>query len=680
MEKSIQTDGRLVLGVCYYPEHWDESLWDSDMQRMAQHGISVIRIGEFAWNLMEPRPGEFDFSFFLRVLDCARRHGLGVIFGTPTATPPAWLTQRYPEVLNAAPDGTLYRHGMRRHYNYNSAVYRRFCLRLIERMAQALCAHPAIVGWQIDNELNCEIDVFYSSADHDAFRRWLREKYATLDALNAAWGTVFWNQTYTDWSQVCLTRPTVSGSNNPHALLDEKRFISDSARSFCKMQADALRRYIPQSQFITTNGLFNHLDNHGMTQESLDFISYDSYPMFGYQRGAQADGLYDRRWAANLARVRSISPHFMVMEQQSGPGGWTSKMVLPAPKPGQMRLWAYQSVAAGADAVSFFRWRTAAFGTEIYWHGLLNYDSLDNRRIAELDTLRDEFSAIGERVAGSSFVASCAILRDYDNDFDTEEDQWVQPLTRHSETAWLLALERSHVPYDFFNLTDDTRPEELAGYELLICPHAPIMTQKRADALEAYVRRGGKVIFGARTGYKDLQGHCPMAPMPGALAWAGCTIHDFTQLGPFDPAGRVLINGREVEAPLFHDLLTPAQDARVLATFASDWYAGAPAAVLRELDLGWACYYGAALSEDAAYELLNTFALHCPADDALIIPAEVGFALREKDGHRLAFLLNYSAGEVSVGLCRPVKDLLNNPVQDDRLFLPAYGVALVELT
>ena len=374
----------LTVGTCYYPEHWPETLWEDDLRRMLDSGITVIRVGEFAWSKFELHEGEFTFDFFDRFLDLCAEMGMKVIFGTPTATPPAWLTEKYPEVLNCSMDGVLYRHGGRRHYNYNSPVYQQLCARIVEQLARHYGHHPAIVGWQIDNEINCETCDFYSEADSAAFRKFLREKYGTLDALNDAWGTVFWNQTYTDWAQVYVPRPTATPGVNPHLLLDYSRFVSESAIRFCRIQADILRQHVAPGVYITTHGLFANLDNHRLQDECLDVMTYDSYPSFAFELDHpwNPDAMNDRGWSRMLAEVRSVCPHFGIMEQQSGANGWYNRMEGPAPRPGQLTLWAMQSVAHGADFVSFFRWRTCTVGTEIYWHGILNYDNRDNRRLA----------------------------------------------------------------------------------------------------------------------------------------------------------------------------------------------------------------------------------------------------------------------------------------------------------
>ena len=416
---------RLVLGTCYYPEHWPEAMWREDLERMLASGIEVIRIAEFAWNKTEPVEGVFTYDFFDRFLDLCDETGMKVIFGTPTATPPAWLTERYPEVLNVDVEGKTYRHGARRHYNYNAPVYRYLTERIVTRLGEHYGQRKCIIGWQIDNELNCETDKFHSEADSAAFRLFLRDKYGTLDALNEAWGTVFWNQTYTNWDEVHVPRKTISNSTNPHEVLDYTRFVSASARSFCKLQSDILRKYIKPGDFITTNGMFSSLDNHQMTKESLDFYTYDSYPNFAYCLDAYNPDdrdLRDRRWSRNLIQVRSVSPEFGIMEQQSGANGWNTRMEAPTPRPGQMTLWTLQSIAHGADFVSYFRWRTAIMGTEIYWHGILDYSGRENRRLRELKDIREKIGRLAP-VAGQKYRAKVALLKDYDNEWDAALDK-----------------------------------------------------------------------------------------------------------------------------------------------------------------------------------------------------------------------------------------------------------------
>lgn len=324
---------RLTMGVCYYPEHWPKTLWREDLRRMKAAGITVLRAAEFSWSILEPREGEFRFDFFDEFLDLCRELEMQVILGTPTATPPAWLTQRYPEVLNARQDGTLLRHGARRHYTYNSPVYQRLCARIVEQMARHYGPHPAVVGWQIDNELNCETDEFYAQADHAAFRDFVRAKYGSLETLNQAWGTVFWSQTYTDWSQIHCPGPVLNGGHNPHLLLDYIRFVSESCLAFAAMQARILRAYKKPGDFITTNGLFGSLDNHRLQNEVLDVYTYDSYPDFAFALDKPMKDLKDRNWSRKLIETRSVAPTSALWSSRAAGAAGSTGWRCPCPGP-----------------------------------------------------------------------------------------------------------------------------------------------------------------------------------------------------------------------------------------------------------------------------------------------------------------------------------------------------------
>lgn len=683
-EKAIRLE-KPTLGVCYYPEHWAEELWENDLDRMLEYGIEVIRIAEFAWNRFEPEEGVFTFDFFDKFMELAHKKGLKVIFCTPTATPPAWLTHKYPEVLNAMKDGTLYQHGLRRHYNYNSQVYRDFTSRIVEKIVAHYANHAAIIGWQIDNELNCEANVFYSQADHQAFRIYLKNKFKTLEALNEAMGTTFWNQTYTDWEEIHLTRPTVSHCTNPHLALEEKRFISASTISFCKLQADIIKKYITKEQFITTNGIFGHLDSHEMTDACLDFITYDCYPNFAFDTSIDPKNvgiLKDRRSSWNLTRARSISPNFGIMEQQSGAGGWDYRMKQPAPKPGQMRLWSFQSLAHGADFISYFRWRTCWIGTEIYWHGLNDYSNEPNRRLEELKHIHQDMKKI-QQVAGSKYQAKVALIKDYDNEWDGEQDQWHGPLAEFSDNAWFTAAQLNHTPLDFLYLRNSenhkTSLEELSKYSLLIYPHATILTQETALLLKDYVCGGGTLIMGARTGYKDEFGRCPMRPMPGfASELCGVKVTDYTNLGPVDEPEFAVWEGAEVEAPIFNDILEPVGEAKVLATFKGNYYDGAPALVVNPVGKGTTYYYGAGFSTQAAESFLEKLGFAEPYRKRIELPKEAELAVRYIDGKEYLFILNYMGHNIEITIKQPMVNLLTGDLLTGVVGLEKYGVVVLE--
>jgi len=672
---------KMTVGVCYYPEHWDRALWESDIKRMLENGITVVRIAEFAWNKFENEEGVFNFDFFDDFLDVCEKLGMKVIFGTPTATPPAWLTEKYPEVLNARQDGALYRHGGRRHYNYNSPLYRLFCARIVEKIADHYAKRPSIIGWQIDNELNCEISGFYSQSDTVAFREFLKKKYETLDRLNEAWGTVFWNQTYTKWDQIFVPRAPNINAVNPHLNLDYIRFVSQSAISFCALQSDILRKYIKPGDFITTNGLFGNLDNHEMTDKCLDIYTYDSYPNFAYGVDSVWDdnALSDRRWSRNLTEVRSICPHFGVMEQQSGANGWSTRMEAAAPRPGQLNLWALQSVAHGADFVSFFRWRTAAFGTEMYWHGILDYDNRDNRRLSEVRLFADNLKKL-EKIRGSRFCAKVAYVKDYDNEWDSTFDVWHSRISRASDAGIVEGLQFGHVPYDVVYLKDETLVSELAEYDVLIYPHPLIINEARISVLKEYVENGGKLVIGCRAGQKDMTGKCPMLPMPGLFSClSGSDVIDFTFQSPAEKVPKVSFGNRELEAKVFCDIMEAKEGAKVLASYSGCFFEGRAALIEKEVGCGKVLHYGSTFTRDSVQAIMEYLGVLETFDEIVTLPGDIELVLRENEGRKYVFLLNYKHRKVEAKVNVRTRSLLTGKEVSGDITLEKFAVEVLEV-
>ena len=661
------------MGVCYYPEHWNQALWEDDLRRMEDCGIQFVRIAEFAWNKFENTEGRFTFDFFDRFLEMVDHTNIKVIFCTPTATPPAWLTEKYPEVLNADKHGMKYHHGARRHYNYNAKIYQEKTEIIVEQLARHYGQNKLIIGWQIDNELNCAANEFYSEADHEAFREFLKNKYETLEQLNDAWGTVFWNQTYTDWQQVYLPRYTQRDTVNPHLKLDSIRFYSESCILYCKLQADILKRYIHKDAFITTNSFFPHIEHPKMVKECLDFISYDSYPAMGFMDGA--DSMKDRKWSMNLAQVRSTGDEFGIMEQQTGPGGWFNYRVVPAPKPGQIRLWAFQSIANGADFINFFRWRTCTFGTEIYWHGILNYDNRSNQRLQEVKRIGEEIKKIRD-ACGRKYQAQVAILMDYENEWDGESDIWHGPVRKFSHKCLFQALQEEHIPFDYIAVTPSLRAEDLEPYSAVFAPHITIVKEQLVQILKEYVRRGGAFYTGARSGYKDSSGKCYMADMPALMTdLFGTAVYDFTAVMPNDENAVIRLREEEVDAPLFHDILTPLdEDCIVLGRYKGGYYKGHPACIKHLYGNGAAYYYGSAFSVSCVKELMKERGIFSVAEELVEAPPSCELAMRQNDNEGYLFILNYEDQKATLMLKKRMENMWTGKTEEGQLELKKYGV------
>lgn len=673
---------KMKLGVCYYPEHWDKTLWENDLLRMKEAGITVIRIGEFAWNLIEIKEGIFDFSFFDEFLLLCEQHQMDVIFGTPTATPPAWITEKYPDILNVRIDGISYQHGERRHYTYNSKNYIRLSSIIVTKMAEHYGQHPNVVGWQIDNEFNCHVDEFYSESDTVAFREFLKEKYESLEKLNTAWGTIFWNQTYSEWSQVNTPRVTPSMGINPHQHLDYYRFVSESTIRFCKMQERILRKYVRKDAFITTNGMFKNIDNHTMQDECLDVFTYDSYPNFAFgveKNPLKNNGLNDRKCSKNLTEVRSVCSHFGIMEQQVGAGSWTILPGNPAPRPGQLTLWALQSVAHGADFISFFRWRTCNIGTELYWHGILDYDNRKNRKFFEVQDFSKKLEKLNP-LCGSNHEATFAIVKDYDNEWDTVVDSWHNQISYNEEEVIFNTTQRAHIPYDLVYINDRTQDEELASYPVLIYAHPMIITQERVELLERYVKNGGILIMGCRAGLKDIYGRAVMLPQPGLLQQiTQSDVLDFTFTSPAEDKTFALWNENHIETPIFNDILTPLNDAKIVAEYGNSYYKDCGALVENNLGKGKILHFGSTFSQSSILQIFDYLNVKSPFESYLEVPEELELVLRSIGEKQFIFVLNYQQNSVEYSIKKELKSLFSEQTMIGNQTLAPFEVEVFEI-
>ena len=403
------------FGVDYYPEHWPQDRWPIDAQLMQEAGFNTVRLAEFAWSRLEPRPDHFDFGWLDQAIAVLQTHGIQVVLGTPTASPPPWVMAMFPDAYRVPESGQRMSYGNRRAYCPTHPGYRERSRIITAAMAAHYAGHPAVIGWQTDNEFG---DRCYCPTCRAHFQAWLQRKYGSLDALNTAWGTVFWSHEYTEWSQIpaplATAAPFGEGSHNPGLALDYYRCLSDAYVAFQREQVEILRQQCPH-HFITHNLMGFGYDrlNYFDLAADLDFVTWDNYRRMQWTFHPDVNPS-DAALAHDTMRGLK-QKNFWVMEQQAGPGGW--QVVSVAPRPGELRLWAYQGIAHGADAIIFFRWRTARFGTEQYWHGLLDHDARPGRRYAEIKRMGAEIQRLGEPVAGASVHADVAMLLDYDSRF-----------------------------------------------------------------------------------------------------------------------------------------------------------------------------------------------------------------------------------------------------------------------
>jgi beta-galactosidase len=689
MNKSYSYES-FLYGVVYYPEQWPETRWESDLSRIAQTGMNVVRMGEGAWSVWEPEEGRYEFALFDRALELCQKHELKAIMGTPTYTPPAWLTERYPEVLRASFDGTRLAHGSRRHYNYTSPVYLEKSQAIAEALAQHYRDHPAVIGWQIDNELNCHLDVSFALSDHEAFRLWCQERYGTLEALNQAWGTAFWSQIYTSWEQIWLPRPTVT-YQNPALLLDFFRFTSDMTIRFGAMQCRIIKRIAPH-QFVTHNAFqtMTSIDLQKFVQEAVDFVSYDSYPEFKVSDLTLPAGFRDRSESRLLSRMRGVSSKFMILEQQSGPSGQIGGILNgnpdylhPTPKPGQMRLWCWNSIANGADGLLFFRWRSLPYGSEAHWNGLLCHDERSTWRLEEAERLGEEIKWLSETLLGTRCVSQAAILYDFDNEAHARIERVTGKHREANELNVFEALSERHLSVDVLSLSSLLADRDLSDYQIVFFPNAHVLTASDVSLLEKYVEGGGTLVFGCWSGYRDRNHWCYDATGKAFYErLTGGRVADFTVVPPGENCiMRFAHSETRVEAPVFNEVLAvEPKDAHILASYASNYYAGKPAVTLRRKGQGRVIHFGSFFTAQNVTTLLDVLGIQDPMAEWADIPAEIQVTMRSNRGERFYFLLNFGYAAQTVIFKEFVFELLGNQKLQGHTEIPPYGVLFVQRT
>ena len=566
-------------GGDYNPEQWHDhpEILEEDVRLMKLSGCNLMSVGIFSWAALEPEEGKYDFDWLEDVLNRLHRAGVSVFLATPGAARPAWMSQKYPEVLRVRPDGGRNLHGGRANHCPTSPVYRDFVRKINTALAERFGHHPAVVGWHVNNEYSGEC---HCGLCQQAFREDLKARYGTLDALNRAWWTGFWSKTCTDWDQ--LHSPTPDGESALHGLnLAWRRFVTRQTADFLRAEAAPLRELTPDLP-ITTNlmGLYDGLDYFELSKE-IDFASFDSYPRWG--AGSDEQAAADAGFNFDMMRCLKNRP-FALMESTPSQVNWQS--VCKLKKPGMHLLSSLQAVAHGADTVQYFQWRKSRGGSEKFHGAVVDHCGHEHTRVfRDVQSVGEALEKLKD-VRGSMPRAEAALMYDVQNRWALDDCQGPRSEKHYMDVVLehYLALKRRGVDV---NVIDETH--SLDGYKLITAPMLYMLRPGTAERLTAFVRGGGTLVCTAMTGRVDEDDLCFLGGFPGPLRevlgiWCEDTdaLYDGEQNGIADGA-------REYPCIELCDLVH-AEGAEVLAAYAKDFYAGEPCVTRNDFG-GGAAYY-----------------------------------------------------------------------------------------
>ncbi|MGW1026902.1 beta-galactosidase [Streptomyces sp. NPDC002577] len=647
------TRGHILFGGDYNPEQWPEETWHEDVRLMREAGVNSVTLGVFSWAKLEPRPGAREFGWLDRLMDLMHENGIGVVLATPTSSPPPWMGRLHPETLPRDENGQTEWWGSRQHFSHSSATYRRYAAAITEDLAARYGSHPALTMWHINNEY-CTYD--WGDEAATTFRRWLKDKYGTLDALNTAWGTAFWSQGYDSWDEIIPPR-RAHYMKNPAHVLDFKRFTSDMLLECYVAERDIVRRHTPHIP-VTTNFMpFWMGQDAWRWAEEEDAVSVDIYPdprdPFGGQNGAMIQ---------DMTRSQAGGGPWMVMEQAAGPVNWRG---VNHPKPrGLNRLWSLQAVARGADAVCYFQWRQSRQGSEKFHSGMVSHAGEQGRTFQEVKQLGAELARISGEVTGTRVAADVAILHEWNSWWAGQQDGRLSSAVDYQDVvrSWHRALWEAGTTAAFAHPQHD-----LSAYKLVVVPQLYLLTDTAIDNLLAYVRGGGTLVCGFQTGVADEDDRVRPGGMDERLRelFGIRILHEWW---PLDVDETVEADG--FRGTLWSEELQAA-DADAVTPYKGGELDGLPA-VLRK---GRAWYVSTLPEPDALRDLLARVAAEAGVRPVLEdLPAGVEAVRRGE----LLFVLNHRREPVTVEVPSGAhRDLLTGEAVEGSLELERYGVAVL---
>ncbi|HEX7137515.1 MAG TPA: beta-galactosidase, partial [Vicinamibacterales bacterium] len=629
---------------------------------------NLVSLAIFSWSRIQPNEMTWNFDWLDRVIDLLNEGGIRVNLATATASPPPWLSHAHPEMLPMLADGTRLWHGARQQYCPSSPVYRAAAQRLVEAMAERYAKHSALAMWHVGNEFGCHVPACYCDVSAEAFRQWLRRRYATMEELNRAWGTDFWSQRYSSWDEIIPPRRTPTWPN-PSQELDFMRFSSDALLECYENEHDVLTRLSPNVP-VTTNfmSFFKPLD-YWKWSEREDVVSNDSYP-----DPSDPSSTVKAAMAGDLMRSLGRGRPWILMEQSTNRVNWREINV--AKPPGLMRLWSYQALARGADGIMFFQWRQSRAGAEKFHSAMVPHGPLETSPVwREVKTLGAELSRL-DAIGDTRTQADVAILFDW-------ESWWALELPSKPSTAvrQIDQVEAIYRPFYEANVTVDfARPQDdLSEYRLVIAPSLYLVTDEAAANLERFVRGGGVLLMTFFSGIVDAFEHIRLGGYPKPFAEVlGISVIDFHPLASGEEVGLRFADGTVGQGSIWSEQIE-LRGAEAIATFGAGGVAGGPAITSNRFGDGTAIYVGTRPDPAAFGRVLKSARAIAGVVDDAAMPQGIEVVRRGGRGKQIHFLLNHRDVAVDVPVEEPGRNLVDGAdVHRGLIRLQPRGVAVIQ--
>lgn len=625
---------KVLYGGDYNPEQWTHEIWQDDMRLLKNANIDTATINVFSWAKLQPNEETYDFSELDAIVEMLTREKFNIIMATSTAAIPAWMAKRYPEVMRAGNNGVRKKFGERHNFCPNSAVYKKYSVLLANKIAERYKNNKNIICWHICNEYG---GTCYCDNCEKEFRIWLKNKYKNINAVNEAWNTSFWSHTIYDWDEIVV--PNILGDGGWYRpyfaglYLDYQRFNSESMLNCFKAERDAVKKHIPNA-LVTTNlmGPYKPLDYFKWAQE-MDIVSWDNYPDRNTEWGYVA-------FTHDLMRGLKGKP-FMLMEQTPSQQNWQKYCTLK--QPGQMSAQSYQTIAHGADSVLFFQLRRSKGGCEKFHGAVISHSGSDKTRVYnEVKELGAQLNTIGNKIVGAKTVSEVALIFDWENYWAVESTMGPNADLRYVDELYLYYKQfyKRNISVDIISDTTD-----FSKYKVVAAPVLYMVKQGVSDALERYVKNGGILITGYMSGIVNESDNVYLGGYPGPLRkLAGVWVEEIDALAPDQSNTVRLKSGNEYKCRFLCDVIH-SEEAETIVEYTSNFYSGMPAVTKNKFGKGYVYYFGTKPEAECMNEIFGEILSSGKISSVLDENTELEVDVREKDGNKYFFIMNFSGME-----------------------------------